>query len=289
MKITIFTPTYNRADKLPTLYLSLQNQTCRDFEWLIVDDGSSDNTEDIVQSWIIEQKCNLRYFRQENGGKHRAINNGVQLAKGEIFFIVDSDDYLKENAVERVLFHYNAIKDDNTFCGVVGLRATPDGKRIGGECDFGILDCSYTDFRSRLRIVGDTAEAFKTSILKKYPFPEIEGEKFCTEALVWDRLSLKYKFRYFYEKIYVCEYLEGGLTSTMTRIRMKSPKYATLYYSERFRLKLPITEKVKAAINYWRFAFCDKNSNGDHLKSIGWGCLLMPLGYLYHLKDSRLK
>lgn len=99
--LTIFTPTYNRAHLLPNLYQSLLNQKRVDFEWLIVDDGSTDGTEELVNQWIEEAVLTIRYFRKENSGKHTAINKGVQLAKGELFLIVDSDDVLAENALKK--------------------------------------------------------------------------------------------------------------------------------------------------------------------------------------------
>lgn len=288
MKVTVFTPTYNRAYVLPNLFASLCQQTCKDFEWLIIDDGSSDNTEEIVQGWLHETSFSIRYFKQKNGGKHRAINRGAQEAHGEFFFIVDSDDTLSNVAIERVVYHCESIKNQKSFAGVCGLRAYKDGTRIGGECDFDILDCSPLEFRVKYGISGDMAEVVNTDILKEYPFPDIPGEMFCTEALLWDRLSAKYKFRYFYEKIYICEYLNDGLTASMTRIRKNSPQYAKLYYSERYFTQLPFKEKAKAAINYWRFAFCDKNHNHLHLFALNQGLVFLPIGFLFYLIDKRL-
>ena len=110
--ITIFTPSYNRAYRLLALYESLCNQTCFDFEWLIVDDGSNDNTEELVQTWLNESKFNIRYIKQCNGGKHRAVNHGVREAKGELFYIVDSDDILPKDAIECIMQQYLTIKDN---------------------------------------------------------------------------------------------------------------------------------------------------------------------------------
>lgn len=109
--ITIFTPTYNRAYRLPNLYKSLQEQTCKDFEWLVVDDGSTDNTSKLFEQWQAEENSfPIRYFKQPNGGKHRAINRGVKEAKGELFFIVDSDDTLSSNAIRIVFEQYLKYK-----------------------------------------------------------------------------------------------------------------------------------------------------------------------------------
>ncbi|MFT0647270.1 glycosyltransferase family A protein [Bacteroides thetaiotaomicron] len=114
--VTVFTPTYNRAYILNDLYQSLCRQTCRKFEWLIVDDGSTDNTEGLVASWLDEGKMSLRYIKQPNGGKHRAINKGIQEANGDLFFIVDSDDYLAKNAIERILFFLWTYQRQSSVC-----------------------------------------------------------------------------------------------------------------------------------------------------------------------------
>jgi glycosyltransferase involved in cell wall biosynthesis len=254
MFLTIFTPTYNRAYTITRLYQSLLQQTCNDFEWLIIDDGSTDNTQELIQSFIQENKVAIRYFKQENGGKHRAINNGVQWAQGELFFIVDSDDYLAKHAIEQIYYHYDNIKDEADFAGICGCKAYFSGKKVGGEAIFTVLDCSSLDFRYKYRMQGDMAEVFKTEILKQYPFPEIEGEKFCPEALIWNRIAIKYKLRYFNENIYLCEYLPDGLTSKIFEIRKQSPQASVLYYSELGKMPIPFIQKIKANINYWRFA-----------------------------------
>ncbi len=130
--ITIFTPTYNRGFCLPVLYKSLQKQETYNFEWLVIDDGSTDNTKDLFTAWQKENnKFKITYLYQENGGKHRAINRGVQLAKGELFFIVDSDDYISKNATKRMAEMYSEIKDNQHFAGISAMRAHFNGKRIG--------------------------------------------------------------------------------------------------------------------------------------------------------------
>lgn len=182
--ITVFTPTYNRAYILQSLYQSLQKQTSRDFEWLIVDDGSTDNSRILIENWIKEDIIRIRYLYQNNGGKHRAINYGAKEAHGELFFIVDSDDSLSENAIERIENYYKGIKDNPLFAGVYGLRCFPNGSRIGGECDFKILDCNSLDFRYKYKIKGDMAEVLRTEVIRQYPFPEFDGEKFCPISYV---------------------------------------------------------------------------------------------------------
>jgi glycosyltransferase involved in cell wall biosynthesis len=286
--ITIFTPTYNRAYIIGNLYKSLLVQTSKDFEWLIVDDGSTDDTETLVSSFIKENKIAICYIKQQNGGKHKAINRGVEEAKGDLFFIVDSDDYLSQDAVEKLSMYYHQIEADDSFAGVSGIRVSFSGERIGGEFKYHVLDCSSLDLRLKYHVAGDMAEAFKTAVLRKYPFPVFEGERFCPEALIWNRISLKYKLRFTDAPIYKCEYLPDGLTVKIVKLRMNSTEASLLYYSELNHMPIPFIQKLKVAINYWRFAFCSKKSFGEKLEQIGVCSLVMyPFGLLFHLKDSR--
>lgn len=256
--LTIFTPTYNRAYILPQLYASLCRQSSTDFEWLIVDDGSTDNTAGLATQWIAENKIAMRYIRQENGGKHRAINRGIKEARGQLFFIVDSDDCLTDDAVQWINATAGSILADDNFCGISGIRVTPQGDKIGGGADFGTIDCNAIDLRLKHGIAGDLAEVFKTDVLRKYLFPEIAGEKFCPEALVWNRLARRYNMRFVHHGIYVCEYLPDGLTAKITKLRHQSPKASATYYAEHFRDNISLKWRIKAAINFWRF-FDGKN------------------------------
>jgi glycosyltransferase involved in cell wall biosynthesis len=151
MQITVFTPTYNRASLLSRLYDSLVLNHSSDFEWLIVDDGSQDDTESVVNTFIAEDKLNIRYIKQLNGGKHRAINHGVAEARGELFFIVDSDDYLSDNALERVAYYYSQIKRQ-FFCWRIWSSIYENGKRIGGDATFTVLDTNYIDLSFKYHI-----------------------------------------------------------------------------------------------------------------------------------------
>lgn len=286
--ITVFTPTYNRAYIIGKLYKSLCNQFCKDFEWLIVDDGSTDDTEVLVDSFIAENKINIRYVKQLNGGKHRAINRGVQLAKGELFFIVDSDDQLPCESIQSVLTYYLQIKNDNSFAGVSGLRYFFSGKRIGGEVSFSVVDCSFVEFRDIYKVKGDLAEVYRTNILQQYPFPEIIGENFCPEAIVWYRIAQKYRVRFFNEKIYLCDYLPDGLTNKITKLRMKNPVSSVLTYAEMYKMNKSFGRKARFSINFWRFFFCLSQKQFHLLKKNKFtypNIFYAPFGFLYHIID----
>ncbi|MYL69915.1 glycosyltransferase [Halobacillus litoralis] len=229
MKITVFTPTYNRAYILGKLYHSLVIQAYRNFEWLIIDDGSSDHTEELVENWKEENEITIRYYKVDNGGKHRAINKATDLAKGELFFIVDSDDTLTSNALQTIVGWEESISDKEGFCGVSGNRGKEINNLIGETFDGEFVDATSLQ-RNDKNIKGDKAEVFYTGILRNYKFKEFEGEKFLTEATVWEKMAHDgYKIRWFNEVIYLCNYLEDGLTRNQIKIFSSNPK-GTAYY-----------------------------------------------------------
>ena len=285
--ITVLTPTYNRASLLINLYQSLIKQDFGDFEWVIVDDGSVDATTDIVDQFIQERQIVITYIKQANGGKHRALNRGVKEAKGELVLIVDSDDSLPINSLSIIYSHYLDIKDNSSIGGVCGLMAHHDGTIIGERKICSSMNLSSIEMRYKYGFVGDVCEVFKTDVLREFPFPEIENEKFCPEALVWNRIATKYKLHYFNEVIYYRDYLDDGLTSKIVRIRMNSPIASMICYTELNQLDIPFKDKFKAAINYWRFRLC-YNGSGSYPKLSGLWNAVAPLGWLMHLNDIRV-
>lgn len=254
--VTVFTPTYNRAYILPKLYASLRAQTSCDFEWLIVDDGSTDETERLVKEWLADNnKFHIHYYKQANGGKHRAINKGVQFAQGKLFFIVDSDDYLTPDAVETLITWEMQLENNGQkFCGIAGERASiKSGKIIGTPNNFGeYVDATALE-REKYNIYGDKAEAFYTEVLKRYPFPEINGEKFITENVVWYRIANDgYLIRWYSKPIYMCEYREDGLTRQGNKLFANNPKGYALSVRERCKFRnVKKKEKIFAAYYFY--------------------------------------
>ena len=188
MKITVFTPTYNRGYLLDKLYESLLKQTNTDFEWLIIDDGSNDNTSNIINKFIDDDKIRIRYFYQENGGKHRAINKGLDIAEGELFFIVDSDDTLIPTAIELVLEKYKSVENCPEFAGISFNRGYSEKEIIGKTFSSEFMDCTNLE-RGKNNILGDKSEIYRTEILRNIKFPEIEGENFMSEIVLWNEVA----------------------------------------------------------------------------------------------------
>ena len=285
--ITILTPTFNRAHLLPRLFESLTHQTDFNFEWLVIDDGSTDGTSDLFAGkTFLSAPFPIRYYRQENSGKHRALNAGVKQAKGDFIFIADSDDWLLPQSVAIVGLHTSAIADDNTFAGVAGLDVFDDERIVGTGLPQDIIDCNAMDIRYRYHVDGDLKEVFKTTVLQEFPFPEIQDEKFCPEQLVWFRIAQKYKLRYFNTPIYVAEYQPNGITASIIRVRMLAPQATCMMYAEMLAYKIPFKEKIKAAINFWRFKTCAPSRVMITTLKGGWRwCYL--IGMLLHWRDKR--
>lgn len=283
--ITVLTPSYNRGDLLKNLYQSLRDQIFNDFEWIIVDDGSTDSTSEIITHFKEDKKIVIKYIKQSNGGKHTAINAGVKISTGELIIIVDSDDTLPKDSLLIINNQYLKIREDATVGGVCGLMAHHDNIVIGNCSLLPQGNISSIDMRFKYGFLGDVCEVFKTDVLREFPFPEIYNEKFCPEDLVWNRIARKYTLYFFNQVVYYRDYLDGGLTSKIVKIRMKSPIASTICYGEMLDLDIPIKSKIKAAINYWRFYLCIKNKSKAEKKiALLWICLL-PVGLIFHIKD----
>jgi len=286
--ITVFTPTYNRALLLSRLYESLLRQSFVDFEWVIVDDGSIDNTKELIASFK-ESGLNIHYYYQHNAGKHFAINHGVRVAKGELFFILDSDDLLPANALALVALRYATVEGLPHVGGVAGRKAFLNNELIGSASGINDQLLTVFDFRYEYGIKGDMCEVYKTDVLKEFPFPEFKGEKFCPEALVWNRIGTKYQLLWFDEIIYNAEYQPEGLTAKIFEVRKKAPRATTICYEELSKAPIPIKSRFKAAINFWRFAFfLDKQSFSEKWRRIRplLSIFALPVASILHLKNK---
>ena len=235
--VTIFTPTYNRKNELKNLYKSLLKQTNNDFEWLIVDDGSIDKTEEEINKLIKLNKINIRYLYKENGGKQSAYNIGLKNAKGDIFFCLDSDELLNPKAIEIIKNDFKKLDED--IAGVTYNRAyiTNKEKVIGCKFPENIDKAYYYDIYGKLNVTGDKLMVFKYNIAKKYPFPHFEGEKFVAEELIYNRIALKYMLKLSNEILSYTEYLPGGYSDNYFALVKRNPKGNTLVFREKYDIK----------------------------------------------------
>lgn len=288
-KFTICTPTYNRAYILHRVYDSLLKQTYKNFEWIIVDDGSTDDTKNIVSSWIKSDEINIKYTYQKNAGKHIALNNAIDNANGEFFLIFDSDDMCVENTLEVFLAYWNTIEDKENFVGVTALYKDMNSKQLGMNFPKDIFDSNTIECRYSHKIVGDKWGFQRLDILKENRFPEYPGEKFLAEGIVWNKIASKYSTRYINQYLGIVDYQESGLSANSLNLRINNPNGALHYYNSELSIRIiPLFRKFKDGINYIRFSKHAKKSLFQIVKnSTNKPIVLFSLvfGYLFYIKD----
>lgn len=253
MKLTILTPSYNREKLLKRCYASLLAQINKNFEWLIVDDGSTDNTEEVVRQFIDENKMVIKYIYKKNGGKHTAVNLGVKNITSDLTLLLDSDDYLTEDAVEQIYRIAEKYSCEQDICGYTFLKKYPDGMIMGDKFPRNGR-YNFIDWRVNGVVSGDQCDVFYTKCMHEYPFSEYPGEKFIGESTSWIRMAEKYDMICENTAIYIAEYLEGGLTKEGRAMRIKNPnggmEYANLCMIKRCSIK----RKFRSAILYTAYA-----------------------------------
>lgn len=223
--ITVFTPTYNRAYCLNQLYESLTRQTNKDFIWLIIDDGSQDNTREIVKGWLNENKIEIKYIYKENGGMHTGHNTAYSLIDTELNVCIDSDDYMPDNAIGLILKEWDSIEDKEQVSGIVGLDAFKDGTVIGTYFPEHLKRGSYFDLYKKYKGKGDKKFILRTSLLKEYPsYPEYENEKLVPLGILYIMLGEDRPFCFMNEVVCIVEYQPEGSSNTIFKQYQQSPK-----------------------------------------------------------------
>lgn len=261
IEITLCTPTYNRAYIIEKLYHSLQKQTRKSFEWLVIDDGSVDNTESLLRKWQKEKNdFVIRYYKTSNGGKHRAVNYSLDLAQGDYYMVVDSDDYLTDDAVEKLCNWMEEIKDNKLIMGVVANKGysnqeTPNNYFKEKFLDKNLLDMNTFEENGKKVLNGERAICFKTDFHKKYKYPEIVDEKFITEAVVYNRMANDgFKMRFFNDIIWIYEYLQDGLSCKGMELYLQNPMGYGIWIKEKMQFShMRMLERFKV---YYSFS-CD--------------------------------
>ena len=286
VKLTIFTPTYNRAHTLPDLYNSLCKQTCQDFEWLVVDDGSTDGSDELVRAWVKEDKIDIRYFYQENAGKMMAHNRAVEEAKGQLFMCLDSDDYLcSERVVEDCLKFWednvHSDKEQDDICGFIAYKRFDAIKCLFPK---DMKSCHLQELYDS-GFKGETSLVLRRDILSRYPYPYYEGEKFVTDVFVYDQIDQEYRFLLFPYAVQQCRYYEDGYSNHYMELLFANPKGFRAYHNQcvRFRKK----GYLKSVICY--VALSQRIRDGKMLKeaaSKSLTIMLFPLGILKFFYDE---
>lgn len=262
--LTILTPTHNRGKYLGDIFKVLQQQTNQNFEWMIVDDGSTDNTKEIVESFIESNKLRIRYFYKENGGKHTAVNYGLKYISTKLTVILDSDDTFTNDAVEVIEKIYSENKNEKNICGFTFLRQRKNGELFGkafpreGRYNF-------SEWRLSKISAGERCNVFYSEIMKQYPFSEYEGEKYIGESTMMIKMSYKYDMIGKNIVIGISDYLEGGLTDSNRRLRLHSLLGSIEYCNLCMMPGIYWRRRLKSALLYDTYGF---------LKNIGPGKLI---------------
>lgn len=293
--VTIFTPSYNRAGYLKRLHDSLVCQSILPREWIIVDDGSTDETRLLVERLTATSPFPVFYYYQQNSGKHIAMNKGAEMAEGTLFFVVDSDDYIHSKTVELLINQWKNIQNlppekKNKLIGIAGNIEYENGDIVGGKPSYDTVDTDLLTYRYKLQVRGDKAEAYLLQFVRENPFPKIEGESFCPEALIFYRLAHKgYQLRFVNESIYICQYLEGGLTRNGLNTIKRGPVGTLLNTAAIANYKeVPWTVRIKHAILFWRFSFWAKKCSFEEIFQMLNNKLFLlfyPLGTIFYLRD----
>lgn len=246
--LTVFTPTYNRGYCLGNLYSSLLRQTSKDFEWLIVDDGSTDNTKNIVQAWIEENKISIKYLYQENQGMHGAHNTAYKNIDSEFNVCIDSDDFMPDNAVKVIL--RNLINLEGQYAGLVGLDADTSGAIIGTKIPEQLNECTLSSLYEKYQVKGDKKLVYKTEIVKKYPqYPLFKGERLVPLSYLYALIDQDYKLKPINEVLVIVEYQADGSTKNILKQYKKSPRGFACFRISKINLATGCIDKFKNAMH----------------------------------------
>lgn len=302
-KFTVFTPVFNGASTLHRVYESLKAQTLSDFEWLIVDDGSTDNTKELVERWQKEADFPIRYFYQENQGKHIAFNRAVKLAQGELFLPLDADDACVPEALERFLYHWNSIPEDvrHAFSGITCLCKDEQGNIVGDRFPKDVIDSDELEMPHRYKVRGEKWGFHRTDVLKQFPFPDLPKVGLIPEGIVWNRIAVSYKKRFINEPLRI--YYSAALRPEQftAQLKMEPARHAfgrRLYHCENLNryiywLRYDPIDFCKSAVSYVRFSLHLKIPLKTQWRELtNWKAkalfvVALPIGYVIYGLDKK--
>ncbi|MBB3150038.1 glycosyltransferase involved in cell wall biosynthesis [Paenibacillus endophyticus] len=259
--LTVFTPTYNRAYCLHQVYESLLRQTCTDFEWLIIDDGSSDNTKELVAGWIEEQHIPITYVFQQNQGMHGAHNTAYERIETELNVCIDSDDYMPDDAVEHIVTFWNEHRSDK-FCGFAGLDAYTNGETVGSKLPLHLASSTLFDLYHKHGVIGDKKLVYRSSLTKLHPYPLFEGENYVGLDYKYHLLNQQYELLLLNEVLCHVEYLADGSSRNMLKQYRRNPKGFAFYRKSLINLPVGSTGfKYRQAVHYVSSSLLSRNKN----------------------------
>ena len=281
MHITFITPTYNRAHTLERVYSSLSSQSCKDFDWLIIDDGSTDRTSDVVETFQREADFEITYVKKHNEGKSRSLNLGYSLCKGDLTVVFDSDDWCSEKTVELFYGFVKKIPSDelNRYSGVSVLKAYKSGAVVGDE--YPEQMDSYVE-RSNLKVKGDKWDLIRKDVAQEYPFPVFGDERYIAPSSMLLMIGRKYKTKFINEVLGVIEYMDDGISRNNIKHRAGSPLGCCYTYDLIFDVSDNFTAKLRARTNFFRFYFRQRFFTRYKVIDL----LACPLGFVMYIVDN---
>lgn len=288
--ITVFTPTFNRAHTLYRCYESLERQTCKEFIWLIIDDGSSDDTRKLVDMWRKNNEFEVQYCYQENQGMHGAHNTAYKLIDTELNICIDSDDYMADDAIEKILAFWRKY-GSKAVSGIIALDAESGGKLIGAELPRDINSSTLSDLYHKYKCKGDKKLIYRSELTKMYPYPMFKGEKLVPLSYKYILLDMEYKMLLMNEVVCYVEYMEDGSSRNIIKQYKKNPKGFSAYRKVSINASENILFKFCQTIHYVATSLISKNKSFIRespnrvitLLSLLPGLLL----YLYIMKAKR--
>lgn len=292
-RISVITATYQRAGTLPRLYESLKKQTMRNFEWVVVDDGSTDGTAEVIRPWLEDGDVPIDYSHQENQGKHAAVNRAVEGSRGEFCAMIDSDDWYAPEALERMLNRWESIPPQRRgeFADVEGLRTDEKGELICDVYPTDVFDTDAFELEALHGVEGDKIGMYRRDVLLEFPFPEDLGWH-VTPALVWNRIAARYGTRCVNEIWAYTDYRPGGLTDRETELRLRFPQAQLLYWSEFATMPKRMRRKarLRAHANCVRYSLLTGIGLGRQLAESPdrkWTAAAILPGLLLYRRDRR--
>ena len=289
--LTVFTPAYNRAHTIERTYKSLCHQTSMDFKWIIVDDGSTDNTKNLVLSWLHnDNSFTIEYYQKNNGGMHSAHNEAYKHIDSELAVCIDSDDWMPDNGVETIISRWREYGEEK-YAGMIGLDIFEDGYVIGTCFPKGLKACKTYELGRKYGVICDKKYVYRTEVIKKYlPYPEYEGEKYGEVNWLYQKIDKDYDMLCFNDIFCIVEYQDDGLSVNVYNQHQQSPR-TRMYECNEQIIDIPyFKEKIKRAIQYVACAIWVKDSKfiaKSHNKVLIFCAIPLGIAYCLYLRNIK--
>lgn len=291
---SVFIPTYNRADTLPRALQSVTEQQFKDFELIIIDDGSADGTRELIERWRPGFDGRLSYFYQHNQGKHAAYNLAASKAQGELLVLLDSDDILLPDALGTLEQCWHSIPESERshFAGVEGLTRQSNGELHGDPFPRDGMDSDYLEITRRYRVSGEKRHAIRVDLLRQFPYPVVAGERHIRPSYIWKQIAHHYRFRYINKVLQVVDFRADGLTRNASRRRLRNPGGLYLYWRDdllNHQLYLDERQQKYSLVQYIRYGLLSGHGLALQWREVPerlrW-LLALPQGIGNYLSDS---